>query len=175
MIAPSEVFMCADNRYLAVSPGPQFWRQFCTTIGRPELADDPRFATQAGRIANVEALAVELQEVLAKRTSREWADDLFEARVPSSPVHSVSEALEQQLAKERAMVESVAHRATGQMLRFLGNPFKFQGSEPLAYPPSIGEHTRGVLTRLCGYSEQKLDELHRSNAIHTGGTRDQAK
>lgn len=166
MIAPSEVFRCADGQWLAVSPtGEGFWRDFCKTLGQPELAADPRFATPKARIANVDALAAVLAEAFAAKPALQWEEEFFAARVPAGKVCDVAEAVSQPLATLRAMVDEVAHPATGQAMRMLGSAFKFAGSPALAYPPRLGAHTFEVLAGLCGYPPEKLTALAASGAV----------
>ncbi len=161
VIAPNDIYRCLDGEYMAVSPtGPNFWRSFCATIGRAEMADDPRFATPSLRAQHVAELTAELSRVMASRTSREWHDSFFAARVPAGPVYSVAQALEQPLASVREMVETVPHPATGVPVRLLGNPFKYEHASALRYPPALGQHTREVLMQVAGYSAEKIDDLH---------------
>jgi len=167
MIAPSETFMCADNKPLVISPtGEVFWRKFCVAIDHPELMADARFATAAGRIQHVEALGQVLSTVFQKKTRDEWADHLFKCRIPAAPVLNVAEALAQPLCMLRSMVETVADTADdGDELSFLGNPFKFEEASSLSFPPHLGADTDEVLTRLCGYDEAHLAYLKSRKAI----------
>ena len=168
VIAPSDIYPCADDRFIAISPtGQQFWENFCTAIGRPELARDPRFDHPKRRVAHVKELTEELSAVFRTRTAAQWGQDLFAQRVPSSPVHDVGQALAQPLATLRGMVEEVAH-PSGDTLRFLGNPFKYAGSRPLPYPPARGAHTRAVLRRVCGYDDATIDRLVAEHIVHQG-------
>jgi crotonobetainyl-CoA:carnitine CoA-transferase CaiB-like acyl-CoA transferase len=170
VIAPSDIYACMDQRYIAVSPtGQQFWRAFCEAIGRSDLIEDPRFAAAKDRVENVEALTGILEEVFATRTSHDWAEHLFRCRVPAAPVNNVADAVNQPLAGLRGMVEEVAHPRSGATTRFLGNPFKYGGAEPLAYPPSLGGDTRAVLKRLCGYDDATIDRLTKQGVLHEGG------
>ncbi|MDX3907085.1 MAG: CoA transferase [Pigmentiphaga sp.] len=170
VIAPSDIYPCLDGRYIAVSPtGQQFWRTFCQAIGREDLAADPRFKEAKDRIENVEALTGILNEVFSSRTSDQWGEHLFAARVPAAPVHTVADAVEQPLARLRAMVEEVPHPRSGRSLKFLGNPFKYEGARPLAYPPALGADTRDLLRRLCGYDDAVIDNLARQRVIYEGG------
>lgn len=175
-IAPSEAFEGSDGRYLAVSPtGTKFWHEFCVAIGSPELSDDPRFATRQGRLDNVEALAELLQSEFVAKPAREWAQYFFERRIPAAEVLHVSEALAQPVAQERSMVESVRHPRTGNTVNFLGNPFKYEGSQPLRYPSKAGADTRRVLSEICGYSQERISELNSMQAIMLGDEDDMAK
>jgi CoA:oxalate CoA-transferase len=166
MIAPSEVFQCADGAWLAISPtGEGFWKAFCEALGRPEMATDARFCSAAARIANVDALAAELGAQFATQPAKHWEDLFFAARVPAGKVNDVGEAVSQPVARLRAMVESLPHPVSGQAMNFLGSVFKFAGSPSLAYPPRLGEHTHAVLAGLCGYGPEKLQALSDGKAI----------
>ena len=166
MIAPSEVFKCSDGAWLAVSPtGEGFWRDFCKTLGQPELATDPRFASSKARISNVDALAAVLGKVFAAKPAAQWEADFFAARVPAGKVKDVGEAVSQPVAGLRAMVDEVPHPASGALMRMLGSAFKFADSPVLSYPPALGQHTNEVLKAICGYSEDKLRTLAASKAI----------
>ena len=152
MIAPSEVFKCADGEWLAVSPtGEGFWRDFCRVLGNTELVADPRFSTPAARIANVDALAGVLGKAFAARPAKQWEEEFFAARVPAGKVYDVAEAVNQPLARLRGMVDELPHPQTGHLMRMLGSAFKFTDSP--------------VLKALCGYSEAKLQDLKASKAI----------
>lgn len=180
MIAPSDAFRGEDGRDFVVSPtGEAFWRQFCQAIGRNELADDPRFATAADRIANVDALTETLEAIFATAPADHWVDRLVGERVPAARVNTVAEAVEQPAAGLRDMVENAQHRRSGAPLGFLGNPFKYDGAQPLAYPPPLGADTFHVLTELCGYGPDRLAELQQAGIIaqgemHDASNRDQA-
>lgn len=166
MIAPSEVFKCADGEWLAVSPtGEGFWRDFCSALGKPELATDARFATPTARIANVEVLSAELSRLLAAKPGQQWEDEFFAARVPAGKVKDVSEAVTQPLAALRAMIDEVPNPATGHLMRMLGSAFKFEGAPRLAYPPRLGAHTFEVLASLCAYPQDKLQKLAAAGAV----------
>jgi crotonobetainyl-CoA:carnitine CoA-transferase CaiB-like acyl-CoA transferase len=169
VIAPSDIFPCADGKFIAISPtGQQFWQEFCAAIGRPEIAEDPRFNHPKRRIENVAALTELLSEVFRSRTSAEWGAQLFAERVPAAPVNSVAEALAQPLATIRKMVEELPHPHGAGALKFLGNPFKYAACKELSYPPAHGAHTRAVLERVCGYDAAAIDRLIENNVVHQG-------
>lgn len=170
MIAPSETFMCADDKPIVISPtGEAFWKKFCLAVERDDLITDSRFKNAASRIENVEELAQELAALFQKKNRDEWTDQLFKERVPAAPVLNVQEALSQPLALLRSMVESVSINEGEAALDFLGNPFKYEGSQTLSYPPKLGVDTDEVLTRLCGYDEKKLTFLKSKKAIFDKG------
>ncbi len=123
----------------------------------------------------MESLTQELNQVFQSKKASEWAEHLFEQRVPAALVNNIEQATSQHLAHERNMVEELTHPRTQAMLRFLGNPFKFDGSEPASYPPAFGEHTRKILAQVCGYEAGQIDQLIKANVIFQGEVNDQTE
>jgi crotonobetainyl-CoA:carnitine CoA-transferase CaiB-like acyl-CoA transferase len=176
VIAPSDIYRCADGKFMAISPtGQEFWKTFCAAIGRSDLADDPRFDHPKSRIKNVAALTDVLRQVFLARTSGEWAAHLFAARVPAAPVNGIAEAVSQPLSILRKMVEEVEHPRGAGMIQLLGNPFKYPSATPLSYPPARGGETREVLARVCGYDAAAIDRLIAHNIVHQGAGHDASK
>lgn len=172
VIAPSDIYPCADGNFIAISPtGQAFWKQFCSSIGKPELADDERFAHPKGRVAHVQELTAILTEAFQSRTAAEWGRHLLLDRVPASPVNDVKSALDQEIAVQRKMVESLQHPGGAGALNFLGNPFKFNGVEPLSWPPGHGEQTKEILTDLLGYGETRVAQLIANSIVYQGEKR----
>lgn len=169
VIAPSDIYPCADGKYIAVSPtGQQFWEQFCAAIGRPEMVGDPRFRTPKSRVANVGPLTEILEEVFGTMTSAEWAEKLFADRVPAALVNGVAEAVGQPVAILRKMVEELVNPRGAGVLKFLGNPFKYDAGQSLSYPPKRGGQTRDILARVCGYDAAAIDRLIDENVVYQG-------
>lgn len=157
-IAPSEAFRCRDGRYIAVSPtGTGYWRAFCRAIGMPELADDPRFNDRYRRLQNVEQLVDILRPLFLTRDAASWSKHFFDLRIPAAQVLKVSEALNQEAARLRNMVEIAEDPVTGERVRMLGNPIKYEGARELTYPPRHGANTATVLEEVCGYSAERID------------------
>lgn len=170
MISPSEAFRCSDGRYLAISPtGDHFWREFCVVIGRPDMNEDPRYAKRPARVANLQQLAAELADIFAQRPAKEWEEKLFAARIPASVVLNVPEAVDQPVARMRAMVETLPNAESGKPMRFLGNPFKYEGAAPLSYPPAHGAATREIFRDVCRYDDSQIDDLIEKRALYAGG------
>ncbi len=176
VIAPSDIYPCADGKFMAISPtGQQFWKKFCESIGRPDMADDPRFSHPKSRVANVGALTEMLIETFRSKSSQEWTDKFVADRIPGAPVNNVAEAMAQPIARLRNMVEELAHPGGQGALKFLGNPFKYGSSRPLSYPPKRGGQTREILERICGYGSQAIDDLIAQGVAYQGETNDATK
>jgi crotonobetainyl-CoA:carnitine CoA-transferase CaiB-like acyl-CoA transferase len=143
-IAPYETLATADRPLVvAVGNDGQFAR-LCRVLGRPEAAGDPRFATNADRVTNREALVGLLEEALAARGADDWVVALGDAGVPCGLVNDVGEAF---ALAERLGLAPVAD-AGG--IPQVANPIRLSGS-PASYrlaPPALGQHTAEVLAWL---------------------------
>lgn len=166
MIAPSDTYLAKDGKWLALAPtGEPFWIKLCETMGRADLPRDPRFATGAARIQNIDALTQELSDAIGTRSSTEWLVLFKQARVPAAVVQNVEEALSHPLTAARDMVQDVARTDSQETVRMLGNPFKFSGMPDLPFPPPFAQDTVDVLQRVAGYSSDRIEALHRAGAI----------
>jgi formyl-CoA transferase len=157
--APYQALRSSDG-YLTVGGNNQrLWGRLCQVIGRPELIDDERFATNADRMANRAALARELEAALARRTTAEWVDALLDAGVPAGPINDYRQVFEDPHTKARQMIVDVDHPVEGRMPA-LGIPVKLSGTPGRVRRPAplLGEHTHEVLGAL-GLGEPELRRL----------------
>ncbi|MFJ5707451.1 CaiB/BaiF CoA transferase family protein [Streptomyces sp. NPDC093105] len=142
-ITPYEVFEARDRPLvLAVGNDRQF-RALCERIGRPGLAEDPRFATNTARVAHREELASELAGPLAGRTADAWFEELTAAGVPCGPINDLAAAFE--LADRLGLRARLPEEAAGPGQ--VAHPVRL-GATPPSYrsaPPRLGEHTTEVL------------------------------
>ncbi|GEB54458.1 CaiB/BaiF CoA transferase family protein [Streptomyces gardneri] len=145
-IAPYEVFEARDRPLvLAVGTDRQF-RTLCERLGRRELADDPRFATNTARVAHREELVEELSGPLGTRTADGWFEELSAAGVPCGPINDVAAAFD--LADRLGLAPRVPEAAAGPGQ--VANPIRL-GATPPSYrgaPPRLGEHTDVLLAAL---------------------------
>ncbi|WP_254546735.1 CaiB/BaiF CoA transferase family protein [Halomarina pelagica] len=166
VLAPYQAYPTADG-YLNVGCANQkLWRGLCEGVGRPELADDPRFATNADRVEHMEELEAELSAVFRRRTTDEWVERLAdEAGLPVGPVYDVDEALTNEQTEARGVVTTMDHPAVGE-IDVLEHPLNFERAESgfEGAPPLLGEDTEAVLRRL-GYGVDDIETLRESGAI----------
>ena len=141
-IVPYETFATADGE-LAVAVGSERqWPRFCEALGVAELAADPRFLTNADRVAHRDVLRPLLEARFATRPTTDWLAALDQAEVPCGPIRDVVEAFAAPQAQARGMTVEIEHPAFG-ALRQVGIPLTFSrtpGSIRTA-PPLLGEHT----------------------------------
>ncbi len=145
-ITPYGTFAVRDGFInLAVATDAQFLR-FCAAVGASELAEDSRFATNAGRQAARDELTKAIEAHLKRGTRDEWLARLREHDIPAGPILDMAEAFESPLATERDMRIEVEHPVAGRITQ-VGAPWKLDGqSSPIRLPPPVlGQHTDEVL------------------------------
>lgn len=140
-IVPYQTFDAAD-RPLAVAVGndAQF-AALCRALGREELAEDERFATNPARVSNRGELVAALQQTFARRTADDWTTEIRAAGVPCGPVNSLSEVFSDPHILSSGILREVAHPAAG-ALKMLASPLLLDGERPGVRrpPPLLGEH-----------------------------------
>ncbi|MFH1571047.1 MAG: CoA transferase [Gemmatimonadota bacterium] len=165
-ITPFQFFRAADGHIVVAAGNDRLWARLCEVVGRPDLAADPRFGTNAGRTENHGALEPELTRAFSGRTVGEWCRLLGEAGVPCGPVQGIDQVLADPHLRARGMFETVHHPRAGD-LTMPAMPLQFSDAPRVSAGPApeLGQHTDEVLTRLLGLSESELGELRESGAI----------
>lgn len=134
--APYRVFRTRDGWITLGASKETFWRALCRIIGRPELAEDPRFDVNAKRVANVALLLPLIQDRLEAEDSAHWLAALGEAGIPCEPVLAYDEALAHPQAQARAVVVETPHGpAMAPPLRLSDTPAGIRRPAP-----RLGEH-----------------------------------
>ena len=164
-IVPYETFATADGE-LAIAVGSERqWPRFCAALGLDELAADPRFATNGGRVERRSELRPILAARFAERSTADWGRALDAAEVPWGAIADVASAFGSAEAAALDMVVDVEHPAFG-VLRQVGIPLRF-ATTPGAIrsaPPLLGEHTDEVLSE-AGYDAAEIDAMRERGAI----------
>ncbi|HSB60177.1 MAG TPA: CoA transferase, partial [Vicinamibacteria bacterium] len=162
------------DRYLALQSvgAPRLWERLLQTMGRPELADDPRFRTSLERRRHWPALRDEIVGWLGRFDSVEAALAVLEqARIPCAPVLRPAEVIASDHLAGRGFFPAVPHPARG-TVRVTASPYHLDG-RPLpprgGAPHRVGEHTRAVLAGLLGYPEPRIDALVAAGAVGVAG------
>jgi len=145
MIVPYQAFPCSDGHLMIASGNDNLFRKLCAVIGQPALADDPRFAKNAGRVEHREDIIAILSVALAQDTRAAWQAKLEAVGVPSGAVQT----LDQVVAHAQTEALGILQTSPDGTLRTIGLPLSFDGARP-AYEtgaPGLGEHTASVLSR----------------------------
>ena len=146
-IVPYQLFETADRPIILAAGNDRLFERTCEVVGRPELAADERFATNAARVRNRDALIPLLSAELAGRSAVEWLEALEAAAVPCAPVRTLDEVFAS--AEGAAAIQEIHDPARG-LLRLVADPIRVDGRVPPARfpPPRLGEHTDEILAEL---------------------------
>ena len=141
-IVPYQTFDASDKPLVvAVGNNTQF-AELCKVVGRPELAEDERYATNPDRVANREALIPELQEEFRKRPADAWVQEIRAAGVPSGPVNTLADVFADDHVKGSGILQDLKHPSAGS-LKMVASPILVDGERlPIRRPPpTLGQHT----------------------------------
>jgi crotonobetainyl-CoA:carnitine CoA-transferase CaiB-like acyl-CoA transferase len=145
-IVPYQAFPAQDGLLMiAVGTDAQFQR-LCEVLGRPELAEDPRFSTNPARVQNREVLLPILTEILRKKPRAQWIAELKKTGVPAGPVNSLADLFGDPGLVGRILLE-IEHPTVGRY-QTLVCPVSLAWPGSSLPPPRLGEHTEEVLNRL---------------------------
>lgn len=163
-IVPYQLFHASDRALVIAVGNDRQFAVFADLIEGPELATDPRFATNAARVTNREALLALLTPLIAARPANYWIDALQKSGVPCGEVRGPLAAL--RAPEAASMVREVAHPTIG-TLPLVASPLKLSRTpvaEPVA-PPLLGEHGDHVLVDILGLGAEEIAALRASGAI----------
>ena len=171
-IVPYQVFETAaaadgtkDHIILAVGNDGQF-AKFCEVAGRPELAQDPRFAKNQDRVRNRAVLVPLLEESMKQRGKQQWLSALEAAKVPCGAINSIAEVFDDPQVRERGMVQSWQHPLQPG-LQLVASPMKL-GATPVRTdlpPPLLGQHTDEVLGDLLRRTPEDVAQLRNRKVV----------
>jgi crotonobetainyl-CoA:carnitine CoA-transferase CaiB-like acyl-CoA transferase len=156
----SGVFKIADGWMTLAVVADRDWRTLCEAMGRPDLADDPRFATLAGRTANVAAFYAVVQPLLAAEPWAVWSERLTKARLMHERVNSYADFLDQPQVRETGLVQWLRQAGLNRPIpvpSLPGTPPSPDGT-PRATAPATGEHSAAILAE-HGYSAAEIKKL----------------
>jgi crotonobetainyl-CoA:carnitine CoA-transferase CaiB-like acyl-CoA transferase len=163
---PWQAFAAQDGYLVIATRQEHFWKKLCGVLGRPELAEDPRFATNPQRLENRTLLVPMLENILRQKSVKLWLDKLHAAEVPAAPVNDLAGAFTEPPVAEREMIVEYQHPQVGRV-RLPGNPIKFDGmGKTISQPaPLLGEHTDAVLRELLQLPAARIAQLRAAGVI----------
>lgn len=168
-IVPYQAFEASDGYLVIAASNDRLFERLCDAVGRRDLAEDPSFATNAGRVQNRKGLIDQLADVIRTCSVASWIDRLEEAGVPVAAVRELDAVLDDPQVVESKIVQYADH-PRHKDYPYLTFPAVIDGAtQPLrAVPPQIGEHTAGILADL-GYSDAEVRRFHQEGAIEMLG------
>jgi crotonobetainyl-CoA:carnitine CoA-transferase CaiB-like acyl-CoA transferase len=164
-LSPYRNFKCRDGQWIFIAAAnDRFWQKLSKTLGLTELAADPRFHKNQGRVANRAELEGILEKTIGGLDRESLLKRLEEADVPATPVNTVDQVMNDPQTAERGIVQRVTHPKLGE-IPVVGTPLHFSRMAPgvRRAAPLRGEHTDAVLTDL-GYSAAEIKHLREKKA-----------
>ena len=160
------LYQAGDGGWLFLACGNQsFWVKLCKALGRPDLADDPRFSSWLSRRDHGDALTPILEKAFASRPCEEWLRLLTEHDIPAARTQPLQEFMRDPAVLHHGMVVQYEHPEKGS-LTLMGPPLRFSDT-PAADagpPPTLGQHTEPILREL-GYDDADIADLRRRGIV----------
>jgi len=167
-IVPFQSFPTKDDSHVIIALGnDNLWKSFCKLIGREDLAEHPKFATNPLRTRHRKELEQVLIPEFRRRSRAEWLELLGKANLPHSPANNVKEICEDPHIAHRKMLVEVDQPGVGKM-RIVGSPIRLSETPGEVYAPAplLGQHSEEVLRTTLGYSAEDIRTLKDENVIN---------
>ena len=163
-IVPYQVFSTSDGELMIAVGNDRHFAAFCDALARPELAAEPRFATNPARVEHRDELVRILAERLRDETTATWLERLAAAGVPAAPVQDVAQVAGHEQTRALGILQDLGPYST------VALPLSVDGERALhrSPAPALGEHTAEVLAE-AGYSDDEVAELARAGTARLGG------
>jgi crotonobetainyl-CoA:carnitine CoA-transferase CaiB-like acyl-CoA transferase len=164
-LCPYQAFEAADGPIMIGVANDNLWRKFCGVAGLGAIVDDPKFRTNADRVAHRKETVGHVQSAIAQHPVAYWNDTLAGVGVPCAPINSIAQLLDHPHTRASGIVLEYDHGTAGR-LNAVGHPVLINGEERRAGspPPTLGQHTAEVLNEI-GLSSESIDELRRTHVV----------
>lgn len=165
-IVPYQDFPTADGDFILTVGNDSQFRKFAEVAGRPEWADDPRFATNTLRVANRSVLVPLLRQATVFKTTAEWVTQLEAVGVPCGPINDLAQVFADPQVQARGLAMQLPHALAG-LVPQVASPIRLSET-PVEYrnaPPLLGEHTRQVLEQVLGLHANAVEALRQSGVL----------
>jgi crotonobetainyl-CoA:carnitine CoA-transferase CaiB-like acyl-CoA transferase len=165
-IVPYQTFKTADGDMILACGNDNLFRKFCEVADCKPLAGDPRFAANGKRVENRAELTRLLQEIIARRKTRDWVEALEAAGVPNGPINTLEQVFAEPQAIARGLRFAMTHPLAGSV-SLVRSPMRFSETalEHKIPPPTLGQHTEEVLGELLGLDRAEIERLRKASAL----------
>jgi len=165
-LTPYRTFRCRDGQWVFIAgANDRFWSRLAPALDLPEMATDPRFATNIDRVRHRRELETALEDVIGREDRPALLERLEKAGVPATPVNTVDQVMNDAQTIARQLVRTVGHARLGE-IPVIGTPLTFSRVTPgpRTAAPLHGEHTDEIL-RECGYDEAEITTLRDKKTV----------
>ncbi|CAN7525523.1 CaiB/BaiF CoA transferase family protein [Massilia sp. LjRoot122] len=159
-IVPYQTFACADGHIIVATGNDSQYQKFVEAGGRPELGQDPRFATNPLRVKNRDTLVPILAEMVKEKRRDEWIALLESVGVPCGPINDIGEVFANEQVQAREVAIELPHPSAGKV-KLVRNPIRMSATPATSdkAPPLLGQHTDEVLSDVLGLGEAEIAAL----------------
>lgn len=165
-IVPYQAFQAADGFLILAIGNDGQWQRFCEAVNASGWSKDVRFETNSHRVAHRDVLIPMLEELFRGRTVAEWLQLCTDVDVPAGPVNTLDSVFADPQAAARGMTVEMPHPTAGSV-KLAGTPFNLSTTpaEINLPPPTLGQHTAGVLKELLDFDDDGIAELRKDGVI----------
>jgi len=165
-IVPYQTFACSDGHIIVAAGNDGQYQKFVEAGGRPELARDPRFATNPARVQNRDVLVPLLADMVRERPRAEWIALLEAVGVPCGPINDLDEVFANEQVRARGMEIALPHPTAGQV-KLVRSPMRMSATPATSdkAPPLLGEHTDEVLRDVLGKTDAEIAALREGGVV----------
>jgi crotonobetainyl-CoA:carnitine CoA-transferase CaiB-like acyl-CoA transferase len=165
-IVPYQAFKAKDDYITVAAANDKLWLRLCKVLNRPDLAENPRYGSNALRVQHRKELVLILAEEFTKKTRDEWMESLVAEGIPCGPINSMESLFNDPQVLHRHMVEVVDHPTIGK-LKLVGIPVKYSEATPRIRrpPPLLGEHTEEILREFLSLSGDEIRRLKEQQVV----------
>ncbi|MBM3227223.1 MAG: CoA transferase, partial [Candidatus Tectomicrobia bacterium] len=165
-IVPTNTYRCRDGKYVIIGGnGDSIFQRLMRTAGRPDMAEDPRLADNAGRVVHEQAIDAAISAWTASRDAADVLQQLAAASVPAGPIYNVADMMADPHLQTRGLFQTV--EVNGKPLKIPAIP-PFLSATPggTTWPgPAVGAHNHEVLGGVLGLSATEIETLQREGVI----------
>ena len=166
VIAPYNLYKARDGYVAILCTTDEHWLRLLKAMHRPELGEDPRFATNKARMTNIDDTDTEVERWTSTRTRKQVFEAASEHAVPAAPVRELDEVMQDAHMHERGALVWIDHPDLGRIVA-MRSAIRYPGVALPAIEPSagLGQHNREVYGQWLGLDADELADLHKSGVI----------
>ena len=164
-IVPYQTFKTSDGSIILACGNDNLFNKFCAAAGCAHLAVDPQYSMNAERVRHRVVLSKLLDDVFARRTTREWVKLLDDAGVPNGPINTIPQVFEEPQVQARGLRIELPHAVAGKV-SLVASPMRFSAT-PIKHempPPVLGQHSDEILRGVLNKSDAEIAAL-KANGI----------